>query len=234
VDLHAAAHVFVADLDALELEAEDAHHLSRVLRLRAGEAVTAADGKGTWRPCRWTGSGIEPGGALVHEPRASPALTVGFAVPKGDRPEWIVQKLTELDVDHIVLCRTDHSVVRWDVDRVARQVDRLRRVAREASMQSRRVWLPTVDGVRTVAELDEEHGRPVAIAQPGGAPPSLTEPTLLVGPEGGWSEAELAGRPHVGLGPTVLRVETAAISVGILLRALRAGIVGPISKGDGA
>jgi 16S rRNA (uracil1498-N3)-methyltransferase len=234
VDLHAAAHVFVADLDALELEAEDAHHLSRVLRLRPGEPVTVADGTGGWRPCRWTGNGVEPDGAVVHEPRTGPALTIGFAVPKGDRPEWIVQKLTELDVDHIVLLRTDHSVVRWDAERSARHVDRLRRVAREASMQSRRVWLPRVEGVRTVAELDRERGRTVAIAQPGGAPPSLAEPTLLVGPEGGWSEAELAGRPHVGLGPTVLRVETAAISAGILLRALRAGIVGPISKGDDA
>ena len=234
MDLHAAAHVFVADLDGLQLEAEDDHHLSRVLRLRPGEAVTASDGAGRWRPCRWTGSGLDADGAVVHEPRVTPALTVGFAVPKGDRPEWIVQKLTELDVDHVMLLRTDHTVVRWDADRSARHLDRLRRVAREASMQSRRVWLPTVDGVRTVADLDAEGGRPVAVAQPRGAPPSLAEATVLVGPEGGWSEAELAGRPHVGLGPTVLRVETAAISAGILLRALRAGIVSPISKGDGA
>src|SRR5207248_10476150 len=95
VELHAAAHVFVADLDALELDADDAHHLSRSLRLRPGELVTAADGAGRWRRCTWTGAGLEADGTVAFDQRPAPALTVAFAIPKGDRPEWIVQKLTE-------------------------------------------------------------------------------------------------------------------------------------------
>ncbi|MDQ1415569.1 MAG: rRNA (uracil1498-N3)-methyltransferase, partial [Acidimicrobiaceae bacterium] len=67
-------------------------------------------------------------------------------------------------------------------------------------------------------------------AQMGGDPPSLDRPFILVGPEGGWDESELAlasGLAFVTLGPTVLRAETAAMAAGVLLCGLRAGIVGP-------
>jgi hypothetical protein len=67
---------------------------------------------------------------------------------------------------------------------------------------------------------------PVALAQLGGQPPNLTHPAVLVGPEGGWAPEELSvGLPTVGLGPTVLRVETAAVAAGVLLCGLRAGVV---------
>ena len=66
----------------------------------------------------------------------------------------------------------------------------------------------------------------MALADPGGRPPSLDYPTVLVGPEGGWSPAERGfGLPTVALGPTVLRTETAAVTAGALLAALRAGLV---------
>ena len=82
-------------------------------------------------------------------------------------------------------------------------------MAREAAVQSRRVWLPVVDGVTAWATVAGEPG--AALAHPGGGPPTLERPTLLVGPEGGWDDAELAGAPAlVGLGPSVLRTETAA------------------------
>lgn len=68
----------------------------------------------------------------------------------------------------------------------------------------------------------------VAIAVPGGAPLSLATPTVLVGPEGGWSDEELAAVPaKVGLGPHVLRAETAAMAAGVLLAAMRAGLAAP-------
>jgi 16S rRNA (uracil1498-N3)-methyltransferase len=69
----------------------------------------------------------------------------------------------------------------------------------------------------------------VALADPGGAPLTLSTPTVLVGPEGGWTDEELAAVPcHVGLGPHVLRAETAAVAAGVLLAALRAGLVAEI------
>jgi 16S rRNA (uracil1498-N3)-methyltransferase len=225
----AKAHVFVADLGRPELDAGDRHHLDRVLRLRAGEAVTACDGAGRWVACRYAGGGaLEVDGAVVAEASARPPIVVAFAPPKGDRPEWAVQKLTELGVDRIVPLVAARSVVRWTADggRGSGPVARLRRVAREAAMQSRRAWLPVVDEPSPFFDLAAGAG--VAMAVAGGDPPSLDCPVVLVGPEGGWDADELAtGLPTVGLGPNVLRTETAAVAAATLLVALRSELVSP-------
>jgi 16S rRNA U1498 N3-methylase RsmE len=97
-------------------------------------------------------------------------------------------------------------------------------------MQSRRVWLPVVDGVTPFAAVAAEPG--VAVAHAGGGRPSLARPTVLVGPEGGWDDAELAaGPPLVGLGGAVLRTETAAVVAATLLCALRGGTVSEADSG---
>jgi 16S rRNA (uracil1498-N3)-methyltransferase len=216
-------HVFVADLADLQLDEPDRHHLERVLRLRPGDPLTASDGRGAWCPCRLGGAPdpLEPTGPVAHEPAPDPLLTVGFALVKGDRPELIVQKLTELGVDRIVPFAAERSVVRWDDERGARHVERLRRVAREAAMQSHRAWLPTVGDL---ASFDSLVAAGAVLADRDGDP--LAEPgrAVLVGPEGGWSDRERAAAPaRVGLGDHVLRVETAAIAAGVLLASLRSG-----------
>jgi len=223
----AAAHVIVADLDAPHIEEEDRHHLQTVLRLRPGELVSATDGQGAGRLCRYAAGGsLIPDGEIVRRLLGLPSITVGFAPVKGDRPEWTVQKLTEVGVNRIVILRTDLGVVRWDAERATHHLTRLRVVARLAVMQSRQWWLPEVVGVETVRSLVGEPG--VAMAEPGGDPPSLDCPSILVGPEGGWSEAELqSARVQVDLGPGVLRTESAAVVAGVLLVALRAGTVRP-------
>jgi 16S rRNA (uracil1498-N3)-methyltransferase len=197
-----------------------------VLRLRAGDTVTVSDGAGGRLVCRF-GPALDPAGEIERVPRPSPGIAVAFAVVKGQRPEWAVQKLTELGVDRIVPLVAARSVVRWPAGEAGTQLARLRRVAREASVQSRRVWLPAVEAVTPFAALVAEAG--AAVAHPGGGPPSLADPVVLVGPEGGWDDAELAaaGGAFVGLGPSVLRTETAAVVAGTLLCALRAGVVGP-------
>ena len=99
-----------------------------------GEPVVAADGAGRWVPCRVapTAPAGGPRGADPARPAgarrpgrdrapAGPEVTVAFAPTKGDRPEWVVQKLTELGVDRIVPLRTARSVVRWEGDRAARR-----------------------------------------------------------------------------------------------------------------
>jgi 16S rRNA (uracil1498-N3)-methyltransferase len=214
----------VADLAAPELDAADRHHLERVLRLRPGDELTVADGAGGWRPCRF-GPVLEATGDVRHDPEPSPSLTVAFAVVKGDRPEWAVQKLTELGVDRIVPLVAARSVVRWDGHAAGKHVERWRRVAREASVQSRRTRLPVVE---QPAGFDQVAERPcAALADPDGEPPWLAT-TVLVGPEGGWDHAELdAPLPRLALGPEVLRTETAAVAAGALLCALRAGLVAP-------
>jgi len=216
-------HVFVADLDRPELDEHDRHHLAKALRLRAGDVLTISDGAGRWRPARF-GYEVEPDGDVVTEPAPQPPITVGLAPVKGQRPEWAVQKLTEIGVDAIWLLVADRSVVRWEGERGAGHAERLARVAREAAMQSRRTRLPDVRVGLSVATAAAASG--VALADPGGPPPTLSRPVVLIGPEGGWSETERTAAPIlVGLGPNVLRAETAAVAAGTLLAALRHGLV---------
>lgn len=208
-------------------EPADRHHLDRVLRLRSGEEVVATDGRGRWSRCRYAGGGVlEPDGPVVSEPAPSPALTVAFAPVKGERAEWVVQKLTELAVDRIVVLAADRSVVRWEGDRVPAALERLRRVSVGAANQSRRVWLPEVAGVVALAELVADGSRQPALAEPGAPPLTASTTAVAVGPEGGWSPSELASAPAlVGLGQQVLRAETAAVAAGVLLAWHRAGTV---------
>ena len=222
----------VENLDDPHLDPADIHHLGKVLRLRPGEALGATDGRGGLRRLVWRGGGsVEPGGEADRLPRAEPSLTVAFPPVKGDRPEWAVQKLTEIGVDRIVLMHAERSVVRWEGDRAGGHLERLRRVARSALMQSKGRWLPelSVDEFSSLVS-GAGPGPAVAMALPGDpGKPSLAQPTVLVGPEGGWSagEEQARGVAHIGLGPTVLRSETAAVAAAVLLCGLRSGLVGP-------
>ena len=239
----AAAMVFVDDPNAPVVDDADLHHLLDVMRLRAGALVVAADGSGRWVPCRVASTSplqgsrrAEPGGVLVPDgppvvmARLTPAVTVAFAPTKGDRPEWVTQKLTELGIDRVVPLRTSRSVVRWDGERGIKAVERLRRVSREAAAQCRRPWLPEVTDVCRLSDVPGLAGAPLTLADAGGGPPGLDRPVLAVGPEGGWDDDERAAfGPAVGLGPTVLRAETAAVVVGTLLCGLRSGVVLPLA-----
>lgn len=214
-------HAFVADVEAPELDGDDRHHLGRVLRVRSGDPLTVADGQGRWRRVRF-GDPLEVDGPVEVEEAIAPPITVGLAPVKGQRPEWAVQKLTELGVDAIWLLVADRSVVRWEGERAASHRARLAKVAREAAMQCRRARLPEI---RVGVPLAEAVATPGAVlAHPGGDPPRLDRPVVLVGPEGGWSDAELASADKVSLGLTVLRAETAALVAGVLLTSARAGV----------
>jgi 16S rRNA (uracil1498-N3)-methyltransferase len=221
--------VFVDDIDEPVLAADDAHHLVRVLRLRDGEHVTVADGRGSWRLCVFGDHALVPEGAAEVAVAPARLVVIGFALTKGDKPELAVQKLTELGVDRIVPLAADRSVVMWDDGKAARNLDRLRAVARAAAMQSRRAFLPLVDPVTTLrAFAAAEPG--AALAHPGGAPVTDALASVAIGPEGGWSDEELAIVPaRVDLGPTTLRAETAALTAGVLLTALRDGRIRPPS-----
>jgi 16S rRNA (uracil1498-N3)-methyltransferase len=197
------------------------HHLSRVLRLRPGEIVVASDGRGAWRTCTYIGTSpwLEPEGDVTHVARAVPGVTVAFAPVKGDRPEWVVQKLVEVGVNRVVVLRAVRSVVLWQGDRADRAIERLARVAEQAAAQSRRAWIPKVDGVTGLFDFALEE--PVVLAERGGSPIGVGPP-VCVGPEGGWADEELAVATGLaGLGDGVLRSETAAVVAGALSCALR-------------
>ena len=99
-------------------------------------------------------------------------------------------------------------------------------------MQSRRAFLPEIGATESLdAVLGRSPAGEVALAEPGGGPFSLAARVVLVGPEGGWSERELAlGADEVSLGDGVLRVETAAVVAGALLTALRSMVLTPPSR----
>ena len=217
---HSAAHVFVDQLDSPTLGDDDQHHLGRVLRLRDGESVTASNGRGQWRACVWRSGALEVAGEVVASAAPSVRCAVAFTPVKGDRNEWAVQKLTEIGIDEvIILAPTQHSVVRWsDADK---QLRKLRVVAREAAMQSRRVWLPNIVGLAALHEVCAGDG--AAVADPDGVALHAGVSLVVVGPEGGFAEDELpAGVPRVQLGDTILRAETATLVAATLLVARRA------------
>lgn len=207
---HSSAHVFVEDVASPFLSQEDAHHLSKVMRLRNGESVTCSDGVNSWRECTWVDGSLSIAGDVVEVTPSSPALTVAIAPVKGDKTDLVIEKLVEIGVDHVVvLAPVDHSVVRWPADKATQVMARYGRIARAAAMQSRRVSLPILTGP---VSLGSVVGPSVGFAEPGGTGLWSDITTLVIGPEGGFSSAELTMAPcAVSLGTGILRAETAAI-----------------------
>jgi 16S rRNA (uracil1498-N3)-methyltransferase len=230
----ATAHVYVERLDdTITVIGDDGHHLQRARRVRPNETLTAADGYGRWRVYTVLDASagrvvLGAASALAHEPPLTPKLTVAFSLTKGEKPELAVQKLTELGVDRIVVVEAARSVVHWDDTKVATALERLQRVAREAGAQSRRARVPVVDGPVAPVELFAHPG--LVLAAVDGRPadrlesPPGGEWMVAVGPEGGFDDAELAAfgdAPRLGLGPFVLRAETAAIAAAAALAGRR-------------
>jgi 16S rRNA (uracil1498-N3)-methyltransferase len=213
-----SAHVVVDDVESPLLDDDAAHHVFRVLRITDGAPITVTDGAGSWRLCRAAGGNVRPVGDVAFHARRTPIITVGFAVPKMDRPEWIVQKLTEIGVDRIVVLHADRSVVRWGGERADKQLGKLERTAKEAVQQSRQVWLPEVVGPVNASNFLTG----AVVAEPGGRAIRAADHTFAIGPEGGWTDAELEqATDRVTTGTSVLRVETAALAVAVLAIAAR-------------
>jgi 16S rRNA (uracil1498-N3)-methyltransferase len=230
----AAAHVFVDELGDgdLWIEGEDGHHLQRARRLHVGESVTASDGRGAWRCCdiAETGEGrlrLAPAGPVTHEPVLAPRVVIAFAPAKGDQAGAVVHQLVELGVDAVMPVTLRRSVVRWDGARAEKTAVRLRRIIREAAMQSRRARLPQLLEPAALSELAQRSGLLVAgpgerVQQPDA--PAGGEWIALIGPEGGLDPAELAlleGRARISVGPHVLRAVTAPVAVAAALAGFR-------------
>lgn len=226
----AAAHVFVSALEeVVEVGGPDGHHLARVRRLRPGETLTASDGSGRWR--RYEVAAVDGGrlalsarSEVVAEPVLTPPVSVAVALVKGGL-EDVVARLCEVGVASVEPFRARRSVVRWDDERAARHVERLRAVAREAAMQCRRSRVPEV---RAVTGIQAFAGRPgLLVADRSGVvpaevplPPSGAAWTVVVGPEGGLDPSEqeaLGPATRVAVGPHVLRAETAPLAVAAAL-----------------
>jgi 16S rRNA (uracil1498-N3)-methyltransferase len=162
------------------------------------------------------------------EPSLQPLLAVAFALTKGEKPETVVARLTELGVERVIPVAAARSVARWEPSRAEAATHRLERVAREAAMQSRRSRLTTVEPPVPIATLAGHPGLVVA-DRDGGPATDLPAPgpegwLLVVGPEGGLDEGELeifGAAPRLGVGPHVLRAETAAVAAAAALTTRR-------------
>lgn len=208
--------------DRLHLSNAELHHLRTVLRLRDGAEVRAADGVAASAPAKLVGESLQLLADAVEAVRHRPLLAVAQALGKGRKVDEVVRVSTELGVDEITVVAAARSISRLDGSKADRASDRWRAVARAASEQSRRVTRPEVRGPVSTAGAGDGAGS-LLVAHPGGTalPVALGEfgaidrLTLMVGPEGGWSDDELAclisaGGRLVGLGPTILRTEHAA------------------------
>jgi 16S rRNA (uracil1498-N3)-methyltransferase len=220
--------------DHVELDERDLHHLTTVLRLRTGAELELADGQGGWAAAQLTEDGATLRAPAVHVPGPRPELVVAQGLPKARKLDAIVRVCTELGVDGILPVAASRSVTRLAGPKADRAVERWTAVARAASEQARRLRRPSVGAIRPAAAVRVEAGESLVVAHPGGTPlPRLFDElapaariVLAIGPEGGWSEAEVGawaddGAGVVGLGPTVLRTEHAAAAA---LAALGAGM----------
>ncbi len=228
----AVAHCFVDDLgDEVTIDGDDGHHLARVRRHGPGARLTISDGSGHWRLYEIT---REVSSTLrcravsgpVAEPDPSPRLTMAPALSKVGL-EDVAARLTELGVSRLAPVVTARTIVRWDDDRTARAVARLERVTREAAVQSRRSRLVVIDEPRSLHEIAGRSGCILA-SRDGDSVASVRARmadaevwTVLSGPEGGFAAEELEALAHVprlGLGPHVLRANTAPLAAAAVLQ----------------
>jgi 16S rRNA (uracil1498-N3)-methyltransferase len=210
----------------IELSQERAHYLGRVLRLLPGAEVGLFDGAGTQWRAELTDVGgrravAELVGADRDERKPHPLVLVQSWL-KGSAMDTVVQKSVELGATALWLMDAERSNVRSDSKRRANKLAHLERVARSAAEQCETLWLPELMPTGSLADV-------LNLPRPGrtlfldlSQPPLKTavpEPlTLLIGPEGGWSDQERAlalgtdGVEAVGLGPLTLRAETAPLA----------------------
>ena len=213
-----------------------AAHLMRVLRLRPGAAVTLFNGQGgeylaSIARIKRTEVTVSVG---EHQPieRESPfPLTLAQGVSRGERMDLVVQKATELGVSRLVPVLTERSIVRLDEEQSGRKSSHWRAIAIAACEQCGRNRLPQVALPARLAEFLAAPAEgtlrlllsPSALRRIEDVPRPGSGATVLIGPEGGLSEAEqadaqAAGFMAVNLGPRVLRTETAAIAALTLLQ----------------
>ena len=239
------AHLYFTDTelvdgsDVAELRDDEAHHAAQVARLREGESIQISDGRGN----RADGVAQAVSKSLVtvalsnvrHDAEPELRITLVQALAKGDRDELAVQASTELGAVRIVPWQADRSISRWDGDKRAKGVARWATIAREAAKQavrsripvvtepvSTREIAPTCAGL-TVLVLDPRAER--GIGEWATANSTVRDISLVVGPEGGITDAEVStlvenGAVAVRVGTDIMRTSTAGPAAIAALRAL--------------
>ncbi len=219
---------------------EDAHHILHVLRQRPGDMIIACDGMGTDYECEIQSLSQEAILCRIvssHPSETEPytRITVFQGLPKGEKTDWILQKAAELGIASVHFVQTKRSVVKLEEKKVSGKLERWNKICTTAAKQCERGSIPTVafhpqlsSCLPCLKEFDlallfyeEEKGRalkPILRSQTA-KPRSIA---VLIGPEGGWDLEEVealtkAGAQTVGLGPRILRTETAAMTAAAMI-----------------
>jgi 16S rRNA (uracil1498-N3)-methyltransferase len=199
---------------------EELHHAVRVVRVRDGEEVELFDGEGHAASGIVQSSGSDGLVVRVEKPidsRESPiAVDLAMAIIQLEKFELVLQKATELGIRSIIPIVTDRVEVR--PERYRGKQERWEKIVFEATKQSGRAVIPTLEAAKKFDEILDREGQKILFDAD--VPPATEQPgnpaTLLIGPEGGWSEREITlardrGCVFEQLGPRRLRAETAAI-----------------------
>ncbi|MGN1400744.1 MAG: 16S rRNA (uracil(1498)-N(3))-methyltransferase [Bacillus sp. (in: firmicutes)] len=223
--------------DSVSIIGNDAHHISNVLRMKEGDRIQCVFGEGRSALVEITGFTTEQiNGTVIEwmsEEKEMPvSVTIVSGLPKGDKLEYIIQKGTELGAYSFIPFAAERSIVKWDVKKAGKKLERLRKIAKEAAEQSHRTIVPYIDepiklsallakareydvcliAYEEEAKQDEKSVFRAALQElkPG-------EKVMIVfGPEGGLTDSEVgqlkgAGFIACGLGPRILRTETAPL-----------------------
>ncbi len=222
---------------SVELTGDEARHAGVVRRIRAGEQIALSDGAGRTVVATVETTSKTTLAATVSEVVDEPAdqlrLVVVQAIPKGDRGELAVEMLTEVGADVVVPWAASRSVAVWRGERAAKSLAKWRNTAREAAKQSRRAWFPEVAemaGTPEVVDLLRDAALAVVLHEAGTRPlaeldlPTKGDVVVVVGPEGGISDEELAAFAEAGaeplrMGRSVLRTSTAGVAAAAALLA---------------
>lgn len=209
-----------------------AHHALRVLRLRAGESVVLFNGQGGEYPATLDVDGkagfAQLGAFDPREAELAGRITLVQGLPSGDKMDWVVEKSVELGAARVCPIAAQRSVLQLSGPRLDKRVAHWQRIAQSAAEQCGRNRLMAVDAPLSLADwLALPADGPRLLCHPDAETdlagllqdtPALTSLTLLVGPEGGWSDKELAQAREAGVqavrfGPRVLRTETAGLAL---------------------
>ena len=237
--------LFVDDLSGVNvgmivsLPADESRHAAAALRMTTGESVLVADGKGRLAAGAAQVQGNHVGvvvSSVEFIAQPNPRITIVQALAKGEHGELAVDLMTQAGVDRIIPWSASRSIVQWKEDRANKSRTKWLNMARTAAKQSRRAWIPEISEVMSTKELaacipsfdatfilHEDAVHPLASAKL----PVSGEICLIVGPDGGISDAEIsefmgAGAATAALGSSVLRASLAgAMGLGVLSTRLR-------------
>jgi 16S rRNA (uracil1498-N3)-methyltransferase len=218
--------------EQISLQPREARYILTVLRLGLGDAVTVFDGAGNEYRTELT-EDYEGGIYLALREQLNPQresslrIILGQALLKGERMKFVIQKATELGVNRICPLVTSRSIPIVEGEREALRMERWQRIALEAAKQSGRTMIPEIEAIHELSDFFVQSAgtrimlweeEPIPLREIVGKINPYAGITLLIGPEGGFSEAEVTAAQDqgflvAGLGQRILRAETATLSV---------------------